>query len=318
MAFAPGSRFVINPRTATLAPLASATAAAAVACSVATVWLGNASAHEPDADESALVSLVDAELAFARMAHEQGVRAAFLANFAADGIVFEPAPVRLQEAWSVRPTPADPKALRLAWQPAQAGLARSRDMGYTTGPFTLIDTARADGIRQGVFFSVWQRKADGPWQVLLNVNTVTPEAVDFVPFGAAPRPHYPGPAEVKEQRRRLLDREAHAVAVARAGSSAAAYATLLAPDARVYRDGMAPLAGLATAAAHLRTAPSRITWSPIDVRVSNAGDMAVSYGKFREIGPAVEARAGYYVHLWLRDGAGQWRLAYDIAAGRSL
>src|SRR5947209_20325445 len=82
-------------------------------------------AHEPDAEEIALGSLVDAELAFARMALEQGIRTAFLANFASDGVVFEPAPVRIQAAWSKRPAPADPKALRLEWQPAQAGVAQS-------------------------------------------------------------------------------------------------------------------------------------------------------------------------------------------------
>ena len=56
-----------------------------------------ASAHEPDAEETALGSLVDAELAFARMGAERGIREAFLANFSDDGIAFEPAPVRLRD-----------------------------------------------------------------------------------------------------------------------------------------------------------------------------------------------------------------------------
>jgi hypothetical protein len=45
--------------------------------------------------------------------------------------------------------------------------------------------------------------------------------------------------------------------------------------------------------------------------------MAVSYGKFREIESATAMRSGYYVHLWLRDAAGRWRLAYDIATASS-
>jgi hypothetical protein len=28
-------------------------------------------------------------------------------------------------------------------------------------------------------------------------------------------------------------------------------------------------------------------------------------------------REGYYAHLWLRDAAGRWRLAYDIATAGS-
>jgi len=111
-------------------------AAATVAViAVVTSGLNVARAHDPDATEIALGSLIDAEFAFARMSLEQGIRVAFLANFAADGIVFEPAPTRLHEAWPPRPAPADPLASRLEWQPAQAGVARSGDMGFTTGPF---------------------------------------------------------------------------------------------------------------------------------------------------------------------------------------
>lgn len=240
----------------------------AVAGAVAALWLGVAEAHEPDAEEAALISLVDAELAFAHMAYEQGVGAAFLANFSPDGIVLEPAPVPLRDAVQVRSAPADPKASRVAWKPAQVGVARSNDMGYTSGPFKRIDTALADGARPGVYFSIWRRDANRSWRVVLNVSTVTPDTVDFVPFGEAPRPHYAGPPDVKAQRRHLLSREARAFTTVRGDSSLAAYAALLAPDARLYRDGMAPLAGRVAVADFLGATPSRVTLSPTDVRVS--------------------------------------------------
>ncbi len=305
-------------RAVASAPSRALASVLAVACTAAPLsfGIGVASAHEPDAEEVALGSLVDAELAFARTSREQGVRAASLANFAADGIVFECAPVRPREAWSA-PSATDPKASPRSWQPAQAGVARSYDMGYTTGTFAADDSAHAGAIRRGVFFSVWQRQANNPWQVVLAVNTATPDAVDFVTFGEAPRPHYTGPPETKTQRQRLLQREAHPVATVRGKPSAAAYAALLSPQARLYREGMAPLAGRTEVAQRLGAASSRITWPPIDVRISRAGDMAVSYGKFREIESATAMRSGYYVHLWLRDAAGQWRLAYDIATANS-
>src|SRR6476619_7015287 len=135
-------------------------------------------AHEPDAEEVALGSLVDAELAFARTGVERGVREAFLANFSDDGIAFEPAPVRLRETWSARPAPADPLALKLAWKPAQAGVSRSFDMGYTTGPFTL-STATQPTPQHGVFFSVWQRTRGGAWKVMIDAGIRTPGPVDF-------------------------------------------------------------------------------------------------------------------------------------------
>src|SRR5690349_8641341 len=204
-----------------------------------------ARAHDTDADEIALESLVDAELAFARMSLEHGIRTAFLANFARDGVVFEPGPVRLQAAWPARPALEEPQALRLEWQPAQAGVAHSGDMGFTTGPFTLIDTRRPGFVRHGAFFSIWQRDAKGMWRVGIDIGTTTPTAVDFVPLGAAPRPRYAGKADAASQRDALLRLEGRRFDTRRT------YAQLLAADARLYRDGAMPIAGRAAVADHV-------------------------------------------------------------------
>jgi len=264
-----------------------------------------------DADEIALGSLVDAELSFARMALERGIRDAFLDNFADDGIAFEPAPVRLREAWSARPPARDPKELRLAWKPAQAGVARSRDFGYTTGPYTLSSAAHPERVRHGVFFSVWRRDAAGRWRVVLDAGIATPDAVDFASLGAAPRPHFRGRAIAQNEKQRLLEREADLSASSPGGIPAAIYATLLAPDARLQRDGAAPVAADAAVREALLRA-TRVAWTPIDARVSASGDMAVTYGRFRETGATPAIHDGYYAHLWLRDAGGRWRLAYDI------
>src|SRR5690349_10240975 len=124
-------------RNPPLAATLARTACALVIGVSALMTTTHARSHEPDADEIALGSLIDAELAFARMGVERGIREAFLANFADDGIVFEPAPIRLRETWSARPPPGDPLEQKLERKPAQAGVARSHDFGYTTGPYTL-------------------------------------------------------------------------------------------------------------------------------------------------------------------------------------
>ena len=285
-------------------------AATAAVIAVVTSGLNVAEAHEPDATEIALGSLIDAEFAFARMSLEQGIRAAFLANFAADGIVFEPAPIRLHEAWPQRTAPADPLASRLEWQPAQAGVARSGDMGFTTGPFKLTDARRPGLVRHGVFFSVWQRDKAGVWRVAIDIGITTPEAIDFVRVGAAPRPAYRAKAnnaETREQRKALLAQDTRAVATERL------YEQLLAADVRLHRDGMSPIAGRKTVAQHVAAHAARIDWLPFDVKIARSADVAATYGQFRASGGADGAKEGYYVHLWLRDATGRWRLAYDIA-----
>jgi ketosteroid isomerase-like protein len=270
-------------------------------------------AHEPDAREIALRSLVDAELAFARDASERGVRAAFLANFARDGVAFEPAPVRLQVAWRERPAPSDPLALRLDWKPAQAGVARSHDFGYTTGPFTLWNASDPNHRRRGVFFSVWQRNRAGTWQVILDAGIKSPAPVDFAALGAAPRPAYSRGASAAAARRGLLALEANAFGAGPSGLTPNDYGKLLAADARLHRDGAAPMVSREAIARATAVRARRIAWTPIDARVASSGDMAVTYGRYRETDRTANAHEGYYAHLWLRDGAGRWRLAYDVA-----
>jgi ketosteroid isomerase-like protein len=268
--------------------------------------------HEPDADEVALGSLVDAELAFARMGREQGVHAAFLANFAADGVALQPAPVRVQQAFRERGPPADPLALRLDWKPAQAGVARSHDFGYTTGPYTLSSAANPGTRHEGAFFSVWRRNAAGRWQVILDAGIATPGAVDFAALGAAPRAGYAGNARPDAARRDLLAREANAFGAAGASLTPNAYARLLADDARLHRNGAAPIASRGAIARATALRIGRVAWMPIDARVARSADMAVTWGRYRETDRAAHEQDGYYAHLWLRDRAGHWRLAYDV------
>lgn len=269
-------------------------------------------AHEPDASEIALGSLVDAELAFARMGAQRGVRAAFLAYFADDGVVFEPAPVRLRETWSARPAPADPLAFRLEWTPAHAGVAHSGDLGYTTGPSRVSAATQPNVVRHGVFFSVWERRRNGAWQVVLDVGITTPGAVDFAALGPAPRPGFQGASNAAAERARLLAREAHTGAGG-AGITPAGYARLVTSDVRLHRDARLPAASRADVAAAVAQTMARVVWTPIDARISAAADMAVTFGRYREIDHGRRVREGYYAHLWLRDRRGAWRLAYDIA-----
>jgi ketosteroid isomerase-like protein len=270
-------------------------------------------AHEADPEENAVQSLIDAELAFARMGLEQGIRAAFLANFAPDGVAFEPAPVPLIATWSARPPAPNPKALRLEWEPAQAGVAKSLDMGFTTGPFKLTDTTRDAPPRHGVFFSVWQRDKAGVWKVVLDMGIRTPQPVDFVALGPPPRPRDRGRDDAAAQRKALMAREARTLSTAGAAANAGTYADMLAPEVRLQRDGAAPIAGRAAVAKAMRDRAARLVWKPQDVRVADSGDLAVSYGRYREIARSGSSTEGYYTHLWLRDAAGRWRIGYDIA-----
>jgi ketosteroid isomerase-like protein len=276
-------------------------------------------AHEPDAEEVALGSLVDADLAFAKASAEHGVRAAFVASFAPDGIALQPSPTRIVTAWRNATPHGDRNATKLEWKPAQAGVASSHDFGFTTGPYVLRRSRDPAHVQRGIYFSVWQRDQAGRWKVLLDAGVRTEGEVDFAALGAAPRPleDHGNSARVVALRRiadlraRLLDGEAHGFGVGTM-LSPNAYARLLHPDARLYRNETLPVVSRPAIARAIAEEMREVRWQPDDARIARSGDMAATYGRYREIGRDGAVRDGHYAHLWLRDRAG-WRLAYDIA-----
>jgi uncharacterized protein DUF4440 len=246
--------------------------------------------------------LAAAERAFARLAGEVGVRDAFIASFAPDGLVFEPAPVRVRDAWPARPSPPQPAAQRLQWQPALVVVAASGDLGFSTGPFRVVEAASGDVRTHGAFFSVWQRDPGGPWQVWLDMGATTPGPVEDVTWSVVPRPAADGaPGGASVDAVMALDR-------ALSGVAADTFGGTLAIDARQHRHARVPLFAADWVAA-LKRDGATATYEPVEARVARAGDLAAVHGRVVRRAGGVHT-PGRYVHVWLRD-RGAWRLAVE-------
>src|SRR4030095_12599678 len=112
------------------------------------------------------------------------------------------------------------------------------------------------------------------WKVALDMGVATPQPVDFVALGAAPRPRYKGKADAPAQQKALLAREGRTLSTAGAAANAGTSADTLAPDVRLHREGMLPLVGRAAVAKAMRDRAARIVWTPQDVRVADSGGRA--------------------------------------------
>ena len=100
------------------------------ACSLilAALLLSSPALAQPDPS-----AVVAAERAFAADGLAHGIKRSFLTHSAPDAILFAPDPVKAHELYGPRPdTPHPP----LVWWPLWAGIARSGDLGFTTGPAT--------------------------------------------------------------------------------------------------------------------------------------------------------------------------------------
>lgn len=65
----------------------------------------------------------------------------------------------------------DMAADNLTWHANKAGIARSRDLGYTSGVYemTFKDASGKLKMDTGKFLTLWKRQADGSWKMLYDM-----------------------------------------------------------------------------------------------------------------------------------------------------
>jgi ketosteroid isomerase-like protein len=259
-----------------------------------------------DADRD---SLAASELAFAKRSVEQGMRAAFIEYFADDGINFAPDPGNTRARYRARPEAIEP--FILDWHPAIAAVARAGDLGFTTGPYAI--TGRAPVVRepaQGMFFSVWRRQPDGDWRVIVDGGAPTRAPVPDAAFGEDPQPLISiAKAAGAAGQKTLFELEAQPLF----GEPAAAngYAALLADEARLVIGPTPPALGRDAIVALLAERQLKFRWETLAAGVSRSDDLGYSYGRLHLLA-AREKTTGHYVHVWMRDRGGHWRIVAEL------
>lgn len=246
--------------------------------------------------------VVAAERAFAADGLELGVQGSFLKHSAPEGIVFAPEPV-LAKAVYAEPRP---KGRPLVWWPLWAGIARSGDLGFTTGPYTF------DGQARGYYFTVWSKQADGSWKWLYDGGPPSDTT------GAAPKD---SPATYAKLSGRKAGSPGKAMTEVTAAEKAlhaaattdvkAAYLAAVADDGRIVGSKAQPPTSRAEIEAELATRPASIAFAPLGGSASSAGDMAWTYGAAGWTAGDGSAQRGHYVRIWRNDKPG-WRLLYDV------
>lgn len=199
----------------------------------------------------------------------------------------------------------DPAAPPLVWWPNWAGIARSGDMGFTTGG------VERGGARRGHYFTIWTRQADGSWKWVYDGGSGASSA-DVPPASAEPvilPTSSTGSGSAEAAMAEVRAAEA-ALAAAAAADQRAAHLEVLADDGRLYVAPRPPAIGRAAYAEALTGWPSVFDFGPtMGGGASAAGDMAWTWGEARWQGAGGSARNGHYVRLWQKRPEG-WKLAF--------
>lgn len=248
-----------------------------------------------------LASLVAAERDFAADAARLGLNPAFRAHAAADSILLRPDP---RPALAQLASEGEDPALRLEWQPMVAAVARSNDLGFTTGPYRMT---RGGEAHFGRFLTVWLRDGDGKWRWYLDHGVPTPAETQSVTLPAEVMRLDPGAAgsQPKAGEIELVTAEEALNAALVRGEwdvlveALAGQGYLLRP-----RHGMVVRAD---AARLLDGRPGFAGAERLGLRISGASDLAASYGRLAR---APGKPGAYYIRIWRREAAG-WRLLVD-------
>lgn len=259
-----------------------------------------------------LQALVDTERAFAKTATVKGLRDSFLDYFADDAIALvptaEPARDRLREQPS-RP----PSELEITWEPRQGDVAASNDLGWLTGPSTVVNHAAPNPAPQfGNYLSVWRRQPDGRWRVYIDVGVTMPELPAFAPgFTRTPfGTRYAGTDGKAAATRSLGDADRSLNARIASSGAAAAYRERTASASRLHRPGAQPVVGTDAIVTWLSANAASMSAVPTAAEAASSGDLGYSYGTYEVQGAAAEK--GAYLRVWTRDAGGDWFVVADV------
>lgn len=242
--------------------------------------------------------VIAAERAFAARAAVVGIAPSFLEYMADDAIAFTPDPVSAKAFYGARGPGKTPKegGPLLAWWPNFAGVARSGDLGFTTGPATVNG-----GAPDVFYFTVWKKQPDGGWKWVLDTGIDADGA-------KAPGPGVPPkllPTAAPQKAAGLVWAAEAGLNRAAADDAAGAYKTALAPDARLQGLSHPPATAPTEVGRQLAARPHAIAFTHLGGDVSAAHDLAWTYGDARWAGGR-----GHYVRIWqVRPGG--WKIVFD-------
>jgi ketosteroid isomerase-like protein len=278
-----------------------------ISCLVAVAGLTAVAAEKLDLDK-AVGSLIEAERAYAKQGAEKGFRAASLANFSDDAVIFAPALINGKKFWTA--ATEDPV---INWGPGFAAIARSGELGYTTGPAVYFQNRNdPKPVGYGHFVSIWQKNSEGIWQVRVDVgvNHTEPsealgEVKTWVP--SAPLAH-------PESARTDFEKAQAGLSEALKKGEGAAILARASEDVRIYRRGALPIVGKPAAQKILESEhgkTSRTRTGGGGGGMSKAGDLAYDYGEYTSERDG-EMERGIYFCIWRLDSDNAWKLVVDL------
>lgn len=251
-------------------------------------------------------SLLNAEKSFSDAASKNGTKASYLKYAAEDGLVFRPNPINAKTFYA---TAADMK--NLTWSADFARVARSGDLGVTSGYYTENGTQKS----YGHYLSIW-RANDGKWEFIINLGAETnkPLAKKITNF-KEPKDHYtPKFATEKELKvkRDIIYTTEKTLNTMFKTYGASAFAGFLSEDSQLMFPGTDLMVGKENIIAFNNRMIDKISLKTTSADKSLGGDLAYTYGLATIDYKADLRESFHYVFIWEIQPDFSWNIINQI------
>ena len=255
------------------------------------------------AAQSDLQNLVQTERAFAALATESGIKAAFLKYMSDDAVLFQPNKVGGKQYWQSRP---ESEAM-LTWAPNYADVSSNGILGYTTGNWEFRPKGKDDAqVAFGEFVTVWQRGQDGRYKFNVDIGISHDKPVKYSTELASPA----YPASPNDKNTSAADTANNFFELVGQRGLAKAYQTYAAKEIRSFREGEVPMLGKNRLLSYVKNAKTRTTLTKRAVFFGSA-DIAYVTNTYNQTKTDNSVEKGNFMQIWkLIDG--RWQIVLDI------
>ncbi len=205
------------------------------------------------------------------------------------------------------------------WEPIFVSVSESQDFGYTYGRYEQMQN-NSNGHKTGQskhYVTVWKKEPDRKWKIIFNIGLIE-EMNSEQDSGNV----------FQIERFNSLEKELITTDIEfsntslKSGSLEAFYNFI--SDEGIFISGEgSPPAGKEILRGHMDKRKNeqgsnklQLSWKPLFVYVSSAGDLGYTLGRYRSIpfksNDKKAMKTGYYLTIWKRQPDGTWRFVFDM------
>lgn len=254
-------------------------------------------------------SVIDAEEAFKKLVARKGIKDGFLAVADAEGIIFKPNAVNINEFYSN----TDKQPGKLTWEPKIARIAANGDLAFTAGPYTYLNSKNEEDKVYGQYVSVWRTDASGKLKLLVHLGIQHPEPEkeiindikdpDATKASAPNKDPFKGKNIIMATDRQLNN--------ALLKTTVGSYKEFLSPEGRFYFPGFEPMTGTDQVMRFVESQAIYITAETVNAGRAGSNDLAFSHGTAR-IKKGNIVSSFNYVRLWEMGKDYKWNIILEI------